>query len=82
MQPRATRLSAGVESQWHSGSAEWPEAMALGGLLHGEEILAIRIHVLEPRGGEMREVVLLHWEALNREPALHRYNIEVLSLGG
>jgi len=36
--------------------------VALGGLLHGEEKLAIRIHVLEPRGGEMHEVVLLIYD--------------------
>ena len=50
--------------------------MALGGLLHEEEILAIRIHVLEPRGGEMREIVLLHGEALTAEAVEYRLHVD------
>src|SRR5262245_36979673 len=50
--------------------------MALGGLLHGEERLAIRIHVLEPCRGEMREIVLLHWEALTAEAVEYRLHVD------
>jgi hypothetical protein len=49
--------------------------MALGDLFQREEILAIRIHMLEPCGGEMREVVLLHWEALGAEAVEHGLHV-------
>src|SRR5262249_50191957 len=50
--------------------------MALGGLLHGEEILAIRIHVFEPRREEMREVGLRHRKALTAEAVEHRLHVD------
>jgi hypothetical protein len=51
-----------------SGGAQGSQSMALQGLINGEDILPIRIHVLEPRRREMCQILGV-WEPWNREPA-------------